>query len=115
MSIFTNEAELITIGGSYIQIAALSYFLTGITQCYLCIMKTTGLTKQSASISSFSLGLDTVLNAIFILVFHMGAVGAALTTTISRFIELIVVLIYSKKWMQNHLLQKSQANYTRIS
>lgn len=97
MSVFTNETELITIGGSYIQAAALSYLLTGITQCYLCIMKTTGQTKQNASISSFALGLDTVLNAIFILVFHMGAVGAALTTTISRFIELIIVLIYSKK------------------
>ena len=97
MRIFTNEPELIALGGEYIKIAALSYLLTGITQCWLCIMKTTGLTKQSAAISSFALGLDTVLNAIFIFGLHMGAAGAALTTTISRAVELAVTLVYSRK------------------
>lgn len=101
MKIFTNEPELIAIGGTYIRIAALSYLLTGITQCWLCIMKTTGMTKQSAAISSFALGLDTLLNAIFIFGFRMGAAGAALTTTISRFVELVIALVYSRK-MQVH-------------
>lgn len=73
MTIFTNEPELIAIGADYIRIASGSYLLTGITQCYLCIMKTTGQTKESAAISSFALGLDTVLNAIFIFGFSMGA------------------------------------------
>ena len=53
MSLFTNEAELVTIGTDYVRIAAMSYLLTGITQCYLCVMKTTGQTKQSVAISSF--------------------------------------------------------------
>lgn len=97
MRIFTNEADLVTLGGEYIKIAALSYLLTGITQSFLSIMKTTGLTKQSAAISSFALGLDTVLNAVFIFGFHMGAAGAALTTTISRVVELAVTLAYSRK------------------
>lgn len=97
MQVFTDEAELIVIGGDYIRIAALSYLLTGITQCYLCIMKTTGQTKQSAVISSFALGLDTVLNVVFIFGFDMGAAGAALTTTISRFAELVVMMCYSRK------------------
>lgn len=97
MRIFTNEAELMTLGGEYIKIAALSYLLTGITQSFLCIMKTTGMTKQSAAISSFALGLDTVLNVVFIFGLHMGAVGAALTTTISRAVELVITLVYSRK------------------
>lgn len=97
MGIFTNEPELIALGGEYIKIAALSYLLTGITQCWLCIMKTTGLTKQAAAISSFALGLDTVLNAIFIFGFHMGAAGAALTTTITRAVEIVVTLVYSRR------------------
>ena len=97
MTIFTNEPELIAIGADYIRIASGSYLLTGITQCYLCIMKTTGQTKESAAISSFALGLDTVLNAIFIFGFSMGAKGAALTTTISRFVELLIVLYFSRK------------------
>ena len=97
MRIFTNEPELIALGGEYIKIAALSYLLTGITQCYLCVMKTTGMTKQSSVISSFALGLDTVLNAVFIFGLRMGAAGAALTITISRFVELGIVLAYSGK------------------
>lgn len=97
MTIFTNETVLIDIGAEYVRIASISYLLTGITQCYLCIMKTTGQTKESAAISSFALGLDTVLNAIFIFVFHMEAAGVALTTTITRIVELAVVLFYSRK------------------
>lgn len=97
MGFFTNEPELIQIGTDYVRIASLSYLLTGITQSYLCVMKTTGQTKQSVAISSFALGLDTVLNAIFIFGFHMGAKGAALTTTISRVVELVIVFVYSHK------------------
>lgn len=97
MTLFTNEADLITIGADYGRIAALSYLLTGITQCYLCVMKTTGQTKQSVAISSFALGLDTVLNAVFIFALHMDAKGAALTTTISRAVELVIVFAYARK------------------
>ena len=97
MSLFTNEAELITLGADYIRIASLSYLLTGISQCWLCIMKTTGQTKQSVTISTSALVLDTVLNAIFIFGFGMDVKGAALTTTISRIVELIIVVLYTQK------------------
>lgn len=97
MMIFTDEEELIPIGAKYIRLASVSYLLTGISQCYLCIMKTTGQTKRSVAISSSALCLDTVLNAIYIFAFNMGAEGAALTTSISRAIELIVVLIFASK------------------
>lgn len=96
MKLFTNETELIAIGTEYIRMAVGSYLLTGVTQCYLCIMKTTGQTKQSVFISTAALGLDTVLNALFIFGFHMNAAGAALTTSITRGIELIIVLLYAK-------------------
>lgn len=97
MGLFTNEALLIDIGADYIRIAALSYLLTGITQSWLCVMKSMGQTTESAAISSFALGLDTLLNAIFIFGFHMGARGAALTTTLSRLVELAIVLIRYRK------------------
>lgn len=96
MGLFTDEAELIPLGAEYIRMAAGSYLLTGFSQCYLCIMKTTGQTKQSVLISSFALCLDTVLNAVFIFGFHMEASGAALTTSITRAVELAIVLVYSK-------------------
>lgn len=99
MSLFTNEAELIALGADYIRIASLSYLLTGISQCWLCVMKTTGQTKQSTIISTSALVLDTVLNAIFIFGFGMDVVGAALTTTISRIVESVVVILYTRRMM----------------
>ena len=97
MALFTNETELISLGSQYIRIAALSYLITGITQCWLCVMKTTGQTRQSAVISTSALILDTVLNAIFIFGFHMGVNGAALTTTLARIVELMAVLLYTRR------------------
>lgn len=96
MGLFTNDAELISIGAKYVKTATVSYLLTGITQCYLCVMKATGQTKQSVFISTFALVLDTVLNALFIFGFHMNVVGAALTTSITRTVEFIMVLMYAK-------------------
>lgn len=97
MSIFTNEPELLPLGSEYIRVAALSYLFTGVSQCYLCVMKATGQTKESALIGSFSLALDTVLNAVFVFVLHMGVTGVALTTVITRCIELSIILFYTKK------------------
>ncbi len=97
MSLFTNDVTLVELGTDYIRIASLSYLLTGISQCWLCVMKTTGQTKQSTFISTSALVLDTILNAVFIFGFGMGVKGAALTTTISRIVELIIVVLYTKK------------------
>lgn len=97
MALFTDEQALISIGAEYIRMAAGSYLLTGVSQCFLCIMKTTGQTTQSVLISSGALCMDTLLNAVFIFGLHMNAAGAALTTSITRAIELIAVLIYSGK------------------
>ncbi len=97
MGLFTDEEILISIGTEYIRMAAGSYLLTGVSQCYLCIMKTTGQTKRSVTINSFALCLDTVLNAVFIFGFKTEAAGAALTTSITRTIELVIVLAYAKK------------------
>lgn len=97
ITLFTNETELISLGAEYIRIASLSYLITGITQCWLCVMKTTGQTKQSAIISTSALILDTVMNAVFIFGLDMGVKGAALTTAIARIAELVIVLVYTKK------------------
>lgn len=96
MSLFTSDATLIAHGADYIRIAALSYLLTGISQCCFCVMKTTGQTTQSVTISTTALILDTVLNAIFIFWFKMGVKGVALTTTITRIAELIAIVLYAK-------------------
>lgn len=108
MTLFTNESELVALGAQYIRIASLSYFITGITQCWLCVMKATGQTKQSAIISTSALILDTVLNAVFIFGYGMGVKGAALTTTIARMVELVIVFVYTKKMV-------IRPDFTRVS
>ena len=99
MHIFANDAALIEIGSAYLRIAGWSYLITGISQCYLTMMKVTDHVNPSAWISSCVVVLNIVFNAIFIFglfgIPSMQARGAALATTISRVIELALCLIVS--------------------
>lgn len=101
MHIFTHDEALIIIGASYLRIAGWSYLLTGISQCYLSIMKVTEHVKPGALISSGAVITNICLNAIFIFGLfgmpRMQSKGAALATTISRMIELILCLYVSSK------------------
>lgn len=121
MMIFTNEETLIVIGIRYLKIAGWSYLLTGISQCYLAIMKVSEHAGQTALVSSGAVIINIVLNAVFIFglfgVPVMEAQGAALATLISRVIELswVVIVSYRKgyihpKWnrlfKRNRLLSK---------
>ena len=66
MILFTNESVLFGYGVDYLRIAAFSYLLTGISQCYLVIMKTSEHAKTTAIISSFTVCINILLNAVFI-------------------------------------------------
>ena len=92
MRIFTHEPALIEIGSAYLRIAGWSYLLTGISQCYLAVMKVTDHVRPSAWISSSAVILNILFNAVFIFGLlgapRMQARGAALATTIARVIEL---------------------------
>ena len=101
MHIFTHDDALIAIGSSYLRIAGWSYLLTGISQCYLTVMKVTDHVKPGAFISSGAVISNICLNAVFIFGLlgapKMQARGAALATTISRVIELALCLYVSSR------------------
>jgi len=101
MRIFANDVSLISIGSSYLRIAGWSYLLTGISQCYLTMMKVSDHVKPGAFISSCAVILNIALNAVFIFGLlgapQMQAKGAALATTISRIIELALCIAFSSK------------------
>lgn len=101
MHIFANDASLITIGSSYLRIAGWSYLLTGISQCYLTMMKVSDHVKPGALISSCAVILNIALNVVFIFGLfgapRMQARGAAFATTISRMIELALCIAVSSK------------------
>lgn len=92
MKIFTADIVLIEAGGEYLRIVGITYFMCGISQIYLCIMKNCGHASGSMIISSVTVVLNIVLNAIFIYGLlgapKMGIAGAAVATTTSRGVEL---------------------------
>lgn len=92
MLLFAHDEALVGYGAQYLRIAGWSYLLTGISQCYLSIMRISGHAERSAWISSGAVLLNIALNAVFIFGLFglpkMGVAGAALATLISRVIEL---------------------------
>lgn len=101
MQIFTNEILLIEAGIPYLRIVSWSYLFMGFSQIYLCIMKNSGRTTKSTIYGSSALILNILLNAILIFGLfgfpQMGIAGAALATTISRAIELILTIFENMK------------------
>lgn len=106
MRIFTDEKVLIGIGVQYLKIAGWSYLITGISQCYLNIMKLSEHAKATAFVSSVAVVANIVFNAIFIYGLlgakAMGVQGAAVATVIARVIELALVvgLSYKKDYLR---------------
>jgi len=116
MRIFTHDQPLVDIGAAYLRIAGWSYLITGISQCYLTVMKVSGHVSSSAWISSTAVILNIALNAVFIFGLlgapAMRSRGAALATTLSRVAELGLCLAVGstgsfvrpawKRFMQRH-------------
>ncbi|MBQ7658155.1 MAG: MATE family efflux transporter [Butyrivibrio sp.] len=101
MAVFAGDEQLIMIGSSYLRIAGWSYLITGVSQCYLTIMKVTENVKAGAAISSAAVVINIAFNAVLIFGLFglpaMQARGAALATTIARVIELAICLLISTK------------------
>lgn len=76
MRAFTSNAALIDAGVPYLRAVAASYLLCGVSQIYLCIMKNSGHAKMSMIVSSSSVVINIVLNAVFI----FGLLGSLLCT-----------------------------------
>ena len=101
MRIFTNEQPLIDGGAIYLRTVSLSFFLTGVSQVYLCTLKNTGKATKSSAISSASVIINIVLNAVLIYGLFgfpkLEIAGAALATVIARTIEVIWCILETTK------------------
>ncbi|MBQ2336195.1 MAG: MATE family efflux transporter [Victivallales bacterium] len=93
MRLFANDETLIAIGVKYLKIAGWSYLLTGVSQCYMAIMKVSEHVPRTAWISSVTVVINIILNSVFIFglfgVPAYGAEGAAIATLIARVIEVL--------------------------
>ena len=91
MTIYTDDDLLRQIGASYLRIIGISYLLLSFSQVYLCAIRSMERVKLSTAISSVALGLNVVLNAVFIFGLlgmpKLGVVGVGIATLISRVVE----------------------------
>ncbi len=109
MFAFAHDDVLVANGAEYLRIAGWSYLLTGISQCYLSIMRISEHAGVSAAISSGAVLLNIGLNAVLIFGYlgftPMGIKGAAVATLAARIIELSVCVgvSFSKNFIRPNL------------
>jgi putative MATE family efflux protein len=100
MRIFTNDTELIKYGAKYQQVISLTYLAMGLSQMYLAVAKGMEKARFSAIVSSSSLLLNIMLNAVSIYILfpnepEKAITGVGFATVIARFIELACCILYS--------------------
>ena len=99
MRLFASDPILIETGVEYLKLASWSYIISGISQCYLAIMRVSEHAASSAWISSGAVIFNIIFNAIFIFglcgVPMMGVRGAAIATLLARVVELLACVICS--------------------
>lgn len=99
MKVFTNDAELISLGADYLRIISVSYLCWSISEIYLAVLRSVERVKTSTVLNVSALLLNIFLNAVFVFGWFgapkLGARGVALATSISRVVQLLACLIVS--------------------
>ena len=101
LRLFTSETALIEEGTVYLRIIGFSYIIASLTTIYLNVLRSVERVMISTIVYLISLIVNIILNSIFIFGLFgfpaLGIAGAALGTVCARFVELIVIVIYTKK------------------
>lgn len=101
MRIFTGEEVLIHGGAVYLRTVSFSFFLTGISQVCLCILKNTGKAAKAGVISAVGVVVNIVLNSVLIFGLFgfpkLEIAGAALATVIAKVIETVWCLFETQR------------------
>jgi len=99
MSFFNDDIKVISTGSAYLRIAAFSYPATVLTSVLCTVLRSTEKVKLPMFVSMVSTGLNIFLD--YALVFgafffpEMGVEGAALATSISSWVGLVVLILIS--------------------
>lgn len=99
MRLFTTDAELITIGASYLRCMSIAYLCWGIIEVYLSALRSIGRVTICTILNVITFTANILLNATFIFGLfgapRLGAMGVAIATSLSRVIELAGCMIVS--------------------
>ncbi|MBR1585398.1 MAG: MATE family efflux transporter [Clostridia bacterium] len=99
MRVFTPDPELIEIGAQYLRNIAVAYLCWGVIEVYLSVLRSIGRVAVSTALNTVAFTLNIFLNAVFIFGLFgapkLGAAGVALATSLSRAVELALVILVS--------------------
>lgn len=101
MRIFTNDAELISIGADYLRILAFSYLCTGFSSVYASCVRAIERVRFGLILTLVQLLLNVALNACLIFGLCgmpvLGVNGVALATSISRLVGVVLCVADNAK------------------
>ncbi len=101
MLFFSKDKEIIKCGNTYLQVVGFSYVLTGLSFIYATGLRSINDTKTPLILSIIALSLDVIGN--YVLIFgigifpELGVLGGAISTSFSRFVELLLYIIITNK------------------
>ncbi len=99
ISLYSQDAAVISAGAEYLRIAALCYVPMGLSFAFSLALRSTEQVKLPLYATISSLVTNILFNYLFIFVLEMGVRGAATATVIARAVEFIIVfaIAYKKK------------------
>ncbi|MBK5200815.1 MAG: MATE family efflux transporter [Spirochaetaceae bacterium] len=101
MHLFSYDPLVVAQGNSYLKVVGFSYIFTGISFFWALGFRSTGNARTPLLISIFCVSLNAIGN--YLLIFgigifpEMGVAGAAISTSISRFIELMIYVVITTR------------------
>lgn len=94
LNMFGSPADVLPYAQDYVRITAIGFPFLLLTTGGGHIIRADGSPKMTMICSLTGAAINTVLDALFIIVFHLGMTGAALATVIGQVVSAIIVIIY---------------------
>jgi putative MATE family efflux protein len=97
ISLFSNDSQAIRVGCEYFRIIGISFIFNSIAIIFAQVLRSTENVKIPLFASLLGFGLNTLLN--YLLIFgkfgfpELGFIGAAIATTIARYVETLFLLL----------------------
>ncbi|MDO4616426.1 MAG: MATE family efflux transporter [Lachnospiraceae bacterium] len=118
ISIFTNDAAIITSGSEYLRVVRFTYLFFAVTQILLATLRSTGVVKIALGLSILSLIVNCCIN--YTLIYgrfgapELGITGAAVGTLTARILEVLALLLFIRKKDRNlHLAIRDYTVFDR--